>query len=267
MRACGNRLVLDMSPEPNPLAPERSEFSHILVDEFQDLNRAEQGVIELLSDNAAVCVVGDDDQSIYSFKHAHPDGILDWNRANPGANDLGLDRCQRCPTTVVAMANALIAHNGNRPGNRQLVAIPERGNGVVEIRQYATIDAEVRSVAARIVQMIQAGTPPGDILVLAQRGVIGTPIFEALVAAGVPVKSYYAEAALDALEAQERFAYLKLLATPDDRVALRWLLGLGSGDWRSNAYQRLQHYSHSNLNCNTVRFLAWGQGWTGKGSI
>jgi superfamily I DNA/RNA helicase len=230
----------------NPRASERSEFSHILVDEFQDLNRAEQGVIELLSDNASVCIVGDDDQSIYSFKHAHPDGILDWNRANPGASDLGLDRCQRCPMNVVAMANALIAHNRNRPGNRQLVAIPGRGNGVVEIRQYATIDDEVHSVAARIGQMIRAGTPPGDILVLAQRGVIGTPIFDALVAAGVPVKSYYAEAALDAVEAQERFAYLKLLATPDDRVALRWLLGLGSGDWRSNAYQRLQAYCTQN---------------------
>ena len=230
----------------NPRAPERSEYSHILVDEFQDLNRAEQGVIDLLADNAAICIVGDDDQSIYSFRHAHPDGILEWMRANAGADDLGLDLCQRCPTTIVAMANALIAHNGNRPGNRALRHIAERGAGNVEIRQYATINDEVRAIAARIGQMVRDGTPPGDILVLAQRGVIGTPIFDALRAAGVPVKSYYAEAELDAIEAQERFACLKLLASPNDRVALRWLLGLRSADWRSNAYQRLQdHCSQS----------------------
>jgi DNA helicase-2/ATP-dependent DNA helicase PcrA len=226
----------------NPLAEERSEYLHILVDEFQDLNRAEQGVIDLLAVSASVCIVGDDDQSIYSFKHAHPGGMLEWTQINTGAHDLGLELCQRCPTTVVAMANALIAHNEQRPRNRSLQPIAERGAGAVEIIQFASIDNEVRAIAARIGQMIENGTPPGDILVLAQRGVIGTPIFDALHASGIPVKSYYAEAELDAPEAQKRFAYLKLLASPDDRVALRWLLGLGGNDWHSAAYQRLQDH-------------------------
>ena len=79
----------------NPAAAERSEYAHILVDEYQDLNRAEQGVIELMSGAADVCIVGDDDQSIYSFKHAHPDGIRDWMVANPGASDISLDDCRR----------------------------------------------------------------------------------------------------------------------------------------------------------------------------
>lgn len=68
----------------NPGAPERAEFTAILVDEYQDLNRCEQKVIELLSDSADVCVVGDDDQSIYSFKYAHPDGIRQWALDHPG---------------------------------------------------------------------------------------------------------------------------------------------------------------------------------------
>lgn len=67
----------------NPAADERNEYSHILVDEFQDLNKVEQGVIELISHDADVCIVGDDDQSIYSFKHAHPDGIRDWVANRP----------------------------------------------------------------------------------------------------------------------------------------------------------------------------------------
>jgi superfamily I DNA/RNA helicase len=99
----------------NPAAGERNEYSHILVDEFQDLNKAEQGVIDLISENAEICIVGDDDQSIYSFKHAHPEGIRDWIATRPEADDLSLADCRRCPTSVVAMANALIAKNVNRP--------------------------------------------------------------------------------------------------------------------------------------------------------
>ena len=81
----------------NPAAPERDEFEHILVDEFQDLNRVEQGVVELPSGAANVCIVGDDDQSIYRFKHAHPEGIRDWIVVNAGAEDIELAECRRCP--------------------------------------------------------------------------------------------------------------------------------------------------------------------------
>src|SRR5258707_7060274 len=95
----------------NPTAPERREFEHILVDEFQDLNRAEQGVIQLLSDQAHVCIVGDDDQSIYSFKHAHPEGIRDWLATNFNADDLELSEGRRCPIILLHMANSLMSPN------------------------------------------------------------------------------------------------------------------------------------------------------------
>lgn len=87
------------------------------------------------------------------------------------------------------------------------------------------------------------GVPPGDILVLAQRGVIGTPIFEALHAHNAPVRSYYAEAELDARSAQEHFAYLKLLVDREDRVTLRWLVGLNSANWLCRDYCRLRGYA------------------------
>lgn len=227
----------------NPLAQERSEFRHILVDEFQDLNRAEQGVIALLSDAADVCIVGDDDQSIYSFKHAHPEGIRAWFADNAGAADLTLDDCRRCPTQVVAMANALIASNVNRPVPRALTPLASNGQGDVRILQYATLDDEVSGVANLIAAMVAHGVPAGDILVLAQRGVIGTPIYEALRGRNVPVRSYYAEAELDAQSAQERFAYLKLLVDREDRVALRWLVGLNSANWLCGGYRRLRGYA------------------------
>ena len=224
----------------NPAASIFTEFSHILVDEFQDLNKADQGVLHLIAANAEMCIVGDDDQSVYSFRHAHPEGIRQWLAINAGATDLELAECRRCPTRVVEMANALIAHNQDRPVPRVLNPRPQNGPGEVDIIQYATLDHEVQGVVGIVEGLIAAGTPPADILVLAQRGVIGTPIYEALVARRVPTRSYYAELELDAEDAQMRFALLKLYVDREDRVALRWLLGLGSEDWRTKAYRRLR---------------------------
>lgn len=98
----------------NPAAPERSLYDHVLVDEYQDLNKAEQAVVDLLSTNAALCVVGDDDQSLYSFKHAHPEGIRRFPQTHLDCAEHALLDCYRCPTGVVAIANALIGHNVDR---------------------------------------------------------------------------------------------------------------------------------------------------------
>ncbi|MCA4920323.1 MAG: ATP-dependent helicase [Roseomonas sp.] len=235
----------------NPGAPERTEFSHILVDEFQDLNKAEQAIIDLLSDSAEVCIVGDDDQSIYSFKHAHPDGIRDWLIANDTADDLSLVNCQRCPTRVVAMANALIAHNRHRPVPRSLVALPEKGTGDVSILQFPNLDQEVVGLATRIQDMIAAGTPAGDILVLAQSRAIGTPIYEALLAGGVHARSEYTESELEKEDAQRAFALLKLFANRDDRVALRWLVGMDSDSFHAAGYRRVRNH------CETTGLSPW----------
>jgi DNA helicase II / ATP-dependent DNA helicase PcrA len=222
----------------NPGAPERAEFLHVLIDEFQDLNRAEQDVLRYLGEQGAVCIIGDDDQSIYSFKHAHPDGIRQWHTLH-ATDDHSIGECRRCPVTVVRMANALIAHNGDRIPGRAMIERPANGAGEVAIRQYATADAESAAVATKVGQLIQAGVHPRDIIVLAQRATFATPIFERLRGAGIPTKSYYAETELDTMEAQERFAILKLLLNNEDRVALRWLLGRGHSSWHATQYARL----------------------------
>jgi len=226
----------------NPAADERTEYQHILVDEFQDLNRAEQGVIELLSDDADVCIVGDDDQSIYRFKHAHPKGIREWVILNPQADDLQLTECRRCPTRVVHMANNLIAHNQLRLVARGLTPRAVNGRGDVRIIQYDRLFDEVSSVTQIVRGMIENGVPPGDILILAQRGVIGTPIYEALHGYNVPVRSYYAEAELDAEDAQRRFALLKLFVDREDRVSLRWLVGHAGHQFNAAGYRRVRDY-------------------------
>ncbi len=226
----------------NPGAPERAEFNHILVDEYQDLNKAEQAIIELLSGVAEVCIVGDDDQSIYGFKHAHPDGIRDWLLTNAGADDLSLVDCHRCPTGVVDMANALIVHNVHRPVPRSLTPIAAKGPGAVSILQYPDLNREIAGVVATIQQMIAAGTPAGDILVLAQSRAVGTPIYEELLAAGVPARSEYTESELEREAAQYSFALLKLFANQDDRVALRWLVGRNGNNFHAAGYKRVREH-------------------------
>lgn len=226
----------------NPAAHERAEYSHILVDEFQDLNKAEQGVVRLMSDAADVCIVGDDDQSIYSFKHAHPDGIRDWMVSNGGAADIGLDECRRCPTQVVEIAAALIGNNVNRPVPRPLNAMPANGLGDVRIVQYGTLNAEVAGVAQLVSNFVANGVPPGDILVLAQSRAVGTPIYKAIADAGVAIRSEYTESELNSMNAQRAVALLKLLENRDDRVALRWLVGVDSSTWNSAGYRRVREH-------------------------
>ena len=235
----------------NPAAPELHLYDHILVDEYQDLNRAEQAVIDLIRDTAALCIVGDDDQSLYSFKFAHPAGIRTFPATHPGTTDHAILECRRCPTLIVTIANSLIAHNRDRDP-RQLSPLTANGPGDIHIRQYATVADEATGIAAFIRDQIDNhGWRPQDILVLAQRRAIGNPIHDALVSRDVPSKSYYQEGELDSLTAQERMALFKLFIDQEDRIALRWLLGFGSNDFRAGAYARIRAH------CERTRMTPW----------
>jgi superfamily I DNA/RNA helicase len=99
--------------------------------------------------------------------------------------------------------------------------------------------------------MIAHGTPAGDILVLAQSRAFGTPLYEALVAQGVRAKSYYAESELRRDDAQRAFALLKLFVNREDRVALRWLVGVSGNNWHAAGYQRVRGH------CETTGISPW----------
>lgn len=237
----------------NPAAPERELYDAILVDEYQDLNRAEQEVIDLLRGQAQLCIVGDDDQSLYSFKHAHPAGIRMFHETHDGCTDHQIEECRRCPTRVVGMANSLISNNRDRD-RRQLTPMLANGSGVVDIVQYERLEDEADGVAAFVQNQIDShGYLPQEILILAQRRVIGNAIHRELRARGIASKSYYEEGELDSHTAQERLALFKLLVDPEDRIALRWLLGRGSADFRTGAYTRVRtHCENTGLSPWTV---------------
>ena len=223
----------------NPAAAERSEFKHLLVDEYQDLNKAEQTAIAYLGEAAEICIVGDDDQSIFSFKCAYPDGIRQWKQLQAVCADLEMTDCHRCPTRVVEMANALIDVNTHRIP-RALTAMPEKGAGEVAIVQLRYLHNEAAWITAKVKGLIGNGVHPSEIIILVQRSKATKPIVNALRGEGIPAKSYYEESQLDSAEAQERFSLFKLFLNDDDRVALRYLLGSDRADFSYKPYARIR---------------------------
>ncbi|MFC1547714.1 ATP-dependent helicase [Candidatus Neomarinimicrobiota bacterium] len=230
----------------NPAHPALSAFDHVIVDEYQDLNRAEQELIDLLSSAGANAIVGDVDQSIYSFRYAHPEGIVQFDASHPNTHDENLIECRRCPTNVVEIADSLIRHNHGQVNHRRLT--PMHGNvaGQVHIVQWSTIDDESDGLADYVKWLVDNNPyEAGDILLLTPRRLLGYGIRDALKDRGVPVHSFFHENILMAIAAQRAFTLLTLIVNPEDRVALRWWLGEGSPSTRKGEYFRLRAYCES----------------------
>jgi superfamily I DNA/RNA helicase len=242
-------LIGELVPEAlrflrnNPASDARSAFDHVIVDEYQDLNRAEQDLIDLLASHGATAIVGDVDQSIYRFRHANPEGIETFQQQHPATHDETLDECWRCPTRVVTIADHLIRHNHPHAVTPRLQPRPGNPQGEVYIVQWAGIDEEAQGLAGFTRALVaDRGYPPGDILILTPRRLLGYGIRDRLRDLGIPVHSFYHEEALEGEAAQRAFALLSLLVDVEDRVALRWWLGDGSPSSRKNAYQRLRQH-------------------------
>ena len=231
----------------NPLSPEHSAFSHILVDEYQDLNASEQEFIHLLARDASLTIIGDEDQSIYSFKYAHPEGIADFTCRRPETTDETLDLCRRCPPNIVDMANHLISKNLGRT-IRQLTPNRAIEDGEVLVYQWENREQEAKGLATLIDNFVQAGkVEPERVLVLAPRRQFGYSVRDALNAKDVKAVSFFQEQALDGdpsdlaeSRVQQSFTLLTLAANPEDNVALRCWCGFGSPDLRQKAWARIR---------------------------
>ena len=136
-------LALDFNRR-NPASPDASAFDHVLVDEYQDLNRADQELVESLARNGSLTVIGDEDQSIYTFlRHARPEGIVDFHKSHTNTHDQALSGCKRCPSRIIEMANSLILRNHpNVPST--IIPSPQNGIGRAYIVQHNSLQDEVR---------------------------------------------------------------------------------------------------------------------------
>ena len=228
----------------NPESPYRIKFKHVIVDEYQDFNKAEQVlIIDLLAEDANQSIAGDDDQSIYGFKHAHPEGITTFDSFHQNTHDEVLIDCRRCPKSIVQIAKELISNNFERYP-KELHEMPDSMDGEIQILQWTGQRKEAEGIAKIVKYYVETeGISPGEVLILAQRQSISDMISEELEKLNLEAINYYSDDVLKSNKiAQERFSLLNLIANPKDKVALRWWLGQGTPNWRATLYCRLREH-------------------------
>ncbi|MDP2816569.1 MAG: UvrD-helicase domain-containing protein, partial [Rectinemataceae bacterium] len=258
-------LIGELVPEAlrylrnNPASLALQQYDYIVVDEYQDLNRAEQELIDVLAAGKNLSVVGDVDQSIYSFRYAHPEGITDFINRHQNVTDYHLDECRRCRELIVTVSDNIIRGNYPPGTNHRLVPFqPQLGPAIVRIVQWPSLNAEADGIAAFIQHLVtQRGFSARDILVLSPRRLIANELKSRLSAPdfGITAHSFYNDKLLEPDEAQVAITKLQLLCNPQDRIALRYWLGIGSASWQFSQYSTLRSYCEQN-DCAPAEVLA-----------
>jgi superfamily I DNA/RNA helicase len=230
----------------NPVNDAVTAFEHIIVDEYQDLNKADQTLIELIGENANISVVGDDDQSIYSFRHAEPEGIRNWISSQElESEDIQLNICIRCDGKIVSLANSLIEKNSGRNDKECLIPMTGRENsGIINHVQWNTRNDETRGLAQAIKTLIETSEIPEDekILVLVPRHDFGQKLLDELRLLRLDDVKLHTKPDWSNTVIGEKLSLLVLHENPNDLVALRYWLGLGSATWRKNQYKKLKQF-------------------------
>lgn len=220
--------------ENSDIRAKESELSpFLLIDEYQDLNPADQELMRLLCNGrTTLLAVGDDDQSIYggSLRYADCSGILNFNKLFPTAKKLVLPVCTRCPTNILKKAHALVSKNQYRDNSKQpLLALPKVDQralgGLIESVGLKSDKAEAAFLATALRRLTDMGIPAKEVLVLCATRDLGLELFQA-------VQHQDSKLALEdcltkaksSLDAQQVLRYLlNFLENSEDNLALRML--------------------------------------------
>jgi DNA helicase-2/ATP-dependent DNA helicase PcrA len=203
----------------------QSRFQSILVDEYQDTNRAQYELIRLVaSANRNVCVVGDDDQAIYGWRGADVRNILDFERDFPGAHIVRLEENYRSIPQVLDLANVVIRENAERRGKTLRPTLPD-GEAVTLIAA-----ADDRDETEAILEEVQGrrgkGTISlGDVAILYRTNAQSRPFEEAFRRHGLPYRLIGATRFYDRREVRDLLAWLRLVANPNDVEAFTRAVG------------------------------------------
>lgn len=206
---------------------------HLIVDEYQDLNPMDlQFVDHLTNQGVTTFVAGDDDQSVYSFRHASPQGIQTFTQRFQQASDHMLSDCFRCTPRVLNAAWCVLtqfAVRGRIP--KQLSSLYASAKppvaGHASMTRFNSPQAEAAAIADSCMELHTAGLEWGEIMILlGNRRVMAGAIEQALTAHGVPFSPVQSEPFRDSGGGRAGFSLLRILADPDDLVAHRNLLSL-----------------------------------------
>ncbi len=218
---------------PEVLARYREQFRYVLVDEYQDTNYAQHSIVlQLTKENQRVCVVGDDAQSIYSFRGADIDNILYFTKIYPNTKVFKLEQNYRSTQTIVCAANSLIEKN-ERQIRKEVFSEKEKGEPIGVFQAYSDVeegDIVVNQIAAL---RREHDYSYSDFAILYRTNAQSRIFEEALRKRGMPYRIYGGLSFYQRKEIKDVIAYFRLVVNPDDEEAFKRVINYparGIGD-------------------------------------
>lgn len=230
---------------PDVLQHYRDLFAYILVDEYQDTNFAQHLIVSQLGkDHNHICVVGDDAQSIYSFRGANIHNILGLSKEYPGLKIFKLERNYRSTQNIVNTANSLIAKNKEQIP-KQVFSEKEQGNKVQVISAYSDFE-EGFIVSNRIAEMrLTTHCDYNDFAVLYRTNAQSRELEEALRERNIPYRIYGGMSFYQRKEIKDAIAYFRLTINPDDEEALKRVINYPARGIGDTTLSKLIERAHS----------------------
>lgn len=227
---------------PDILAEYQNRFMYILVDEYQDTNHAQYKLVQMLSaGHRNLCVVGDDDQSIYSFRGANIQNILDFEKDFSGCTVIKLEQNYRSTGNVLGAANEVIRNNNGRKA-KQLWTQAEAGDKITFLRADSHTE-ESRYIASEISRLTASRAYQfGDMAILYRLNALSRNLEGALRDEGIPYRIFGGMRFYDRKEIKDVLAYLRLIAFPQDDLSLSRIINVprrGIGDTTLETLERL----------------------------
>jgi superfamily I DNA/RNA helicase len=238
----------------------RGRFRHVMVDEFQDTSKVQLEFVKLLVNELGnVCVVGDDDQSIYAWRGAEVGNILDFDKHFAGTQIVKLEDNYRSHAPILAVANAAIAQSTQRRHGKVLRAA--RGEGD-RVRLCACPDAgaEAKLVAGELQELVKEGRPASDMAVLYRSNLQARLIEEELRALAVPYQLFGGTQFFDRKEVKDAAAYLRAVINPADDISLRRVINYPARGIGAKTVERLDEFAEG-------RGLSFGQALAHAGEV
>ena len=212
-----------LSEHPPVLQYYQDKFDYVLVDEYQDTNIAQYQFVRLMAGSKRnLCVVGDDDQSIYGWRGADIRNILEFEKDFPDCKVIKLEQNYRSTANILDAANQVIAHNAGRK-EKALWTQCDPGD---KVGLYHAMDERDEAAFAALMskKLINQGMRPGEIAVLYRTNAQSRVLEEAFVRAGVPNRIYGGQRFYDRKEVKDLIAYMRALVNPDDDVSVRRII-------------------------------------------
>ncbi|WP_196257744.1 ATP-dependent helicase [Pelagibacterium limicola] len=223
---------------PGILTEYHDRFRYMLVDEYQDSNTAQYLWLRLLaqsrdgSTQSNICVVGDDDQSIYGWRGAEVDNILRFEKDFPGAKVIKLERNYRSTSNILSAASHLIAHNESRLGKTLQTDVGERGDPLTVTSVWDS-EEEARHIGEEIEQYQRHGDNLNDMAILVRASFQMREFEERFITLGLNYRVIGGPRFYERKEIRDALAYLRIVANPGDDLALERIVNTpkrGLGD-------------------------------------